>query len=80
MYRIRPRQKQLILMDAGHSFKATEDMGKKSYKIRQSWQSSNPSEAGTGGRKKDVDMQPWNVAGTPLMISNRKALSWRYLN
>lgn len=44
---LRLRQ-QVILEDAGHSFIATEDMGKASHQVLQSWRATNPSEARKG--------------------------------
>ena len=41
-------RQQVILEDAGHSFIATEDMGKASHRVLQSWRATNPSEARKG--------------------------------
>lgn len=40
-----PRPHEFLLEDVEHSFKVTEDIGRNSHEIRQSWRSRSSSEA-----------------------------------
>lgn len=57
---------QVILEDAGHSFIATEHMGKASHQVLQSWRATNPSEALYGGGSYQNGLI--NYKGAPLSM------------